>query len=398
LEHFFFCFLKNIGGNKKVKKFQQILLAVILLVGCFPAVGNAVAPDELKVFLTENNWTEEDLDSYLEYYYDMSLKDFSTIAELKETLGEPITEENLQILIKDYEFQNEEDLVAFLIENGEMEEGDNIRDVFRYIDALDDTVYYYTEESGNPITDENLKELLEDYDLTIQELKDLLAKNDDSLDNYETIEDLDMAVALYLGGNGIEDMVSQIGITENEILAMMSHFESLNLDEATVNEKMASIQKRLEPFIGLETASELTTGQAAELVSIVEEIFNIVDLEPKFYLVKGSKKKPVTMNGLVKMKDAQGYGLLIELYNKKGKLLADVLFPADMLNSELIGETVKDVKKIETAVKGTKEKQPRTIKGGKLPNTAGHYLEWVLVGSLLILVGVIFYRKRKEQA
>ena len=381
-----------------MKKFQQILLAVILLVGCFPAVGNAVAPDELKAFLTENNWTEEDLDSYLEYYYDMSLKDFSTIAELKETLGEPITEENLQQLIKDYEFQNEEDLIAFLIENGEMEEGENIRDVFRYIYALDDTVFYYTEESGTPITDENLKELLEDYDLTLQELKDLLAKNDDSLDNYETIEDLDMAVALYLGGNGIEDMVSQIGITENEILAMMSHFESLNLDEATVNEKMASIQTRLEPFIDLETASELTTGQAAELVSIAEEIFNIVELEPKFYLVKGSKKKPVTMNGLVKMKDAQGYGLIIELYNKKGELLADVLFPADMLNSELIGETVKDVKKIETAVKGTKEKQPRTIKGGKLPNTAGHYLEWVLVGSLLILVGVIFYRKRKEQA
>jgi processed acidic surface protein len=214
-----------------------------------------------------------------------------------------------------------------------------------------------------------------------------------------------MAVALYLGGNGIEDMVSQIGITENEILAMMSHFESLNLDEATVNEKMASIQKRLEPFIDLETASELTTGQAAELVSIAEEIFNIVELEPKFYLVKGSKKKPVTMNGLVKMKDAQGYGLLIELYNKKGELLADALFPADMLNSELIDETVNDVKKvektvkrIETAVKRTKEKQPHTIKGGKLPNTAGNYMEGVLAGSLLILVGVIFYRKRKEQA
>lgn len=388
-----------------MKKFQKILLAVVLLFGCFPAVGNAVAPDELNAFLNENNWTEEDLDSYLEYFYDMSLKDFSTIDELKETLGEPITEENLQKLIKDYEFQNEEDLVAFLIENGEMEKGENIRDVFRYMNALDDTVFYYTEESGTPITDENLNELLEDYDLTIQELKDLLKKNDDSLDNYETIEDLDMAVALYLGGNEIEDIVSQIGITENEIMAMMAHFESLKLDEATVNEKMASIEKRLEPFIDLETASELTTGQAAELVSIAEEIFNIVELEPRFYLVKGSKKKPVNMNELVKMKDAQGYGLLIELYNKKGELLADALFPADMLNSELIDETVNDVKKvektvkkIETAVKSTKEKQPRTIKGGKLPNTAGHYMEWVLVGSLMILVGVIFYRKRKEQA
>ncbi|MEH7307565.1 processed acidic surface protein [Neobacillus drentensis] len=388
-----------------MKKFQKVLLAVVLLFGCFPAVGNAVAPDELNAFLNENNWTEEDLDSYLEYFYDMSMKDFSTIDELKETLGEPITEENLQKFIKDYEFQNEEDLVAFLIENGEMEKGENIRDVFRYMNALEDTVFYYTEESGTPITDENLNELLEDYDLTLQELKDLLKKNDDSLDNYETIEDLDMAVAMYLGGNGIEDIVSKIGITENEIMAMMAHFESLKLDEATVNEKMASIEKRLEPFIDLETASELTTGQAAELVSIAKEIFNIVELEPRFYLVKGSKKKPVTMNELVKMKDAQGYGLLIELYNKKGELLADALFPADMLNSELIDETVNDVKKvektvkkIETAVKSTKEKQPRTIKGGKLPNTAGHYMEWVLVGSLMILVGVIFYRKRKEQA
>ncbi|WP_144550689.1 processed acidic surface protein [Bacillus sp. X1(2014)] len=381
-----------------MKKFQRILLAVVLLFGCFPAVGNAVAPDELNAFLTETKWTEEDLDSYLEYYYDMSLKDFSTIDELKETLGEPITEENLQELIKEYEFQNEADLVDFLIENGEMEKGENIRDVFRYIYALDDTVFYYTEETGTPITDENLKELLGDYDLTLQELKDLLKKNDDSLDNYETIEDLDMAVALYLGGNGIEDIVSEIGITETEVMAMMAHFESLKLDEAMVQEKMASFQNRLEPFVDLETASELTTEQAVELASIVDEIFNIVELKPKFYLVKDSKKKPVTMNELVKMKDAQGYGLLIELYNNQGKFLADVLFPADMLNSELIDETVKDVKKIETAVKSTKEKQPRTIKGGKLPNTAGHYIEWVLVGSLLVLVGAAFYRQRKEQA
>ncbi|WP_026568341.1 processed acidic surface protein [Bacillus sp. UNC41MFS5] len=388
-----------------MKKFQKILLAVVLLFGCFPAVGNAMTQSELTAFLNENNWTEEDLDSYLEYFYDLSLKDFSSIDELKETLGEPITEENLQKLIEDYEFENEEDLVAFLIENGEMEEGDNISDAFRYMNALDSTISFYTEEGGNPITDENLNELLEDYDMTLQELKDLLKKNDDSLDNYETIEDLDMAVALYIGGNEIEDIVSEIGITESEIMAMMSHFESLNLDEATVQEKMTSIEKRLEPFIYLEDTSELTTGQAAELVSIAEEIFNIVELEPKFYLVKGGKKKPVTMNELVKMKDAQGYGLLIELYNKKGELLADALFPADMLNSELIDETVNDmkkvektVKKIETAVKRTKDKQPHTIKGGKLPNTAGHYMEWVLVGAFLILAGIIFNRKRKEQA
>ncbi|MFB5193669.1 processed acidic surface protein [Neobacillus sp. KR4-4] len=382
-----------------MKKFQRILLAVVLLFGCFPAVGNAVAPDQLNAFLTENNWTEEELDSYLEYFYDLSLKDFSTIDELKETLGEPITEENLQKFIKDYEFQNEADLVAFLIENGEMEKGETIKDVFRYMNALEETIYYYTEDIGTPITDENLNELLEDYDLTLQELKDLLKKNDDSLDDYETIEDLDMAVALYLGGgNGIEDIVSEIGITETEIMALMAHFESLKLDEAVVQEKMESFQKRLEPFIELETASELTNEQAAELASIVDEIFNIVELKPKFYLVKDSKKKPVTMNELIQMEDAQGYGLLIELYNNKGKFLADVLFLADMLNSELIDETVKDVKKIETAVKGTKVKQPRTIKGGKLPNTAGHYIEWVLFGSLLVLVGAAFYRQRKEQA
>lgn len=387
-----------------MKNFQKILLAAVLLFGCFPAVGNAVAPDELTEFLNENNWTEEDLESYLEYFYDMSLKDFSTIDELKETLGEPITEENLQKLIKDYEFENEDDLVAFLIDNGEMEEGDNIQDVFRYINALDSTVSYYTEESGTPITDENLNELLKDYGMTMQELKELLAKNDDSLDNYESIEDLDMAIAIYIGGNEIENIVSELGITEDEIMALMSHFESLNLDEAAVEEKMATIEKRLEPFIELEDTSELTDEQAAELVSIAEEILNIVELNPKFYLVKGSEKKPVTMNELVKMKDAGGYGLLVELYNNKGELLADALLPADMLNSELIDETVQDMKKVEksvkkikTAVKRTKAEQPHTIKGGKLPNTAGNYMEGVLVGSILTLLGVILYRKRKVQ-
>lgn len=121
----------------------SIVIAFILLLSLFPAVSNAAPSDnEVAEFLKETNWTEEGLNDHLEYFWDMNFEDFDTMEEMIEYLGEPITEENLQQLLADYAFENEEELVALLAENGEMETTDDVRDVFRYIDALDSTVSF----------------------------------------------------------------------------------------------------------------------------------------------------------------------------------------------------------------------------------------------------------------
>ncbi|WML46832.1 processed acidic surface protein [Neobacillus sp. PS3-34] len=383
-----------------MNKIHKILLAAVLLLGLFPITSSAaaLAPADLAAFLEETSWNEKDLDTYLQYFYDMSINDFDTIADLKETLGEPITEENLQQLMKDYEFANEQDLVSFLVENGEMEKGDNVRNVFRYIDALDSTVGYYKEDSGTPITDENLKTLLGDHHLTMKELTDLLAKNDDSLENYKTIEDLDLALTLYESGKEALDLVSKLGITEKEMEAITKHFETIDVNDPAIEEKMTELEPRLLALREADQAADLTEGQITEVFNIMKEMLSLVHLDASFYLVKGNEKIALSDSQLIKMKDTNGHDLLIEIYNTDGVFLADMLITEDMFSTELIDNTVKDIKKVEKiekiVQKTASQQKPHTVKGGKLPNTAGNYAEGIFVGLILIGTGLFFFRKR----
>ncbi|WP_286136831.1 processed acidic surface protein [Bacillus sp. 7894-2] len=94
-------------------KIVSIVIASILLLSLFPAVSLAAPSDEeVANFLKETKWSEEGLNDHLEYFWDMSIEDFETIEEMIEYLGEPITEENLQQLLADYGFENEEELTG----------------------------------------------------------------------------------------------------------------------------------------------------------------------------------------------------------------------------------------------------------------------------------------------
>ncbi|MFC6604971.1 processed acidic surface protein [Ectobacillus funiculus] len=74
---------------------------------------------------------------------------------------------------------------------------------------------------GTPITDENLNDLLKDYSLTREQLNSLLAEFGESLDDYKFIEDLDNAVDFYVNHDEeleeSEALLSQIGLTEEEV-------------------------------------------------------------------------------------------------------------------------------------------------------------------------------------
>jgi processed acidic surface protein len=354
----------------------------------------AIAQNDLDTFLTETSWSEDDLSFFLEYYYDSSLEDFDSINNLKKALGDPINEDNLQQVVTKYGFADEQELVSYLIDYGEMDEGDKIQEVFRYIPALDSTVSFYKDNSGTPITDENLKDLLNEYDLTKDELNELLAKNGDSLDNYEYIEDLDFAVSMYLSGNGITDLFAKLGITDNEVETLLNHFMTIDLEDPAIEEKLLDLQNRLMPFADFDSADDLTDAQVTELGSIMEELLGMLQLDAKYYLVKGNQKTEISISQLIKMKDPDGADLLIELYNKKGEFLADLLFTADLFGSEIIDETAENIKQVEKVIKNPLLKKPRTIKGGKLPNTAGNYSEGILLGFIVIIVGTFLFRKR----
>jgi processed acidic surface protein len=351
----------------------------------------------------------EGLNDHLEYFWDMNIDEFETIDELKEFLGDPITEENLRQLLTEYEFANEEELVALLVENGEMEAGENIRDVFRYYDTLDYTVSFY-KDSGTEITEENLQQLIDEYGLESKEnLIALLEKNDDSLENYQYIEDLDLMVSIYLGvgelpgEDEISQMLADLGITDEKIEALFTHFMSLNFEDEAFLNKMMELENRIMAFGDFESADDLTEEQIAELISIMREMMDLFQLDAEFFLVKGNERVPLLTEELMVLEDTNGYDLLIELYSTKGDFLADILITADMFSSELLEDTVSDMNQLEEIMKKQEplkakpqktHKTIKTVKGGKLPNTAGNYTEGILAGLALIAAGAIVFRKR----
>ncbi|WP_174729003.1 processed acidic surface protein [Mesobacillus harenae] len=368
-----------------MKRVASLLMAVTLAFGLLvPSVSLAAIPSgELETFLTENEVTEDELSAHLDYYHYVTLEDFETADELSDFLGELINIENLTVLLTEYGFADEAELIAFLMEYDEIDENTTVADQFLFINALTETIDFY---SGTPINDENLQQLLKDFELTLDELEELLSQNNDSLENYEFIEDLEFAVVEYL----VPNMFGELGITDEEFANLTNHFLSLtDLDPLVMEQNMTEIMERMDALGDFESAEELTEEEIAELMDIMYDMLAVFELNAEFYLVKGGTKTALSDAELAKLQSTNGADMLIELYNLEGTFLADVILTADLFGSDLIEDiTTQPVKVVD------KVKNPKTVKGGKLPNTAGNYTEGALLGFGLLLAGAFMFRKR----
>lgn len=287
-----------------------------------------------------------------------------------------------------------EEATNLLLTNGELEEGQTILDVYMFVYDLELDLYYY---NLTPITEENLQQLLDDYGLTLDELKSLLAENDDSLENYEFIEDLELAVEIYLYGPVfMDELFDVIGLTADEIDRLLAHLETLNFEDEAFLNKLLELSERMMAFEDFESADELTAEQIAELLDIFSQLLHLFELDTKFFLVNDSEKKPISLETLMTMTELKGYNLLIELYNLQGVFLADILLTADMFGSEIIKETGKDLKTVEKVVSESDTKPvTKTVKGAKLPKTASDYVANTAAGLAVALIGFVLYRRFK---
>lgn len=379
-----------------MKKILALFLPAVLCLSLFPGLSYAAPPDkDLNAFLSQTGWTKNQLNSYLEYYFNEELDSFDSVDELKTQLGDPITDENLAQLLKNYHFKSEDDLRTFLIDNDELQKNENLRDKFKFINTLDQTVSFY---SGTPIDNNNLQDLLDKYGLTKSELEVLLKENGDSLDNYKYIEDLDDAIKSYTQGMDFSGLFSQFGLTNQEIEKLIGHFMTLNVKDPSFEEKLMGIGNRLSSMKDFNSKSDLTPAQINNLVETYHELLSLLQLDVKYYLVKKGEKTPVTEQQLINMKSTNGRDLLIEIYDTNHQLLADIILTKDMFGSEIIKTTANKIVKTEKkVVKQPSIRKPvaRTVRGGKLPNTAGHYADHIIWGSILAILGLLLFRKWK---
>ncbi|MEJ9225815.1 processed acidic surface protein [Priestia aryabhattai] len=374
-----------------MKKLGAILLSFLLFVGVFPTSSFAAASTfdaDFNKYLKSVSQTRgfevtKDDVEYSLSLYDDSLENYDTIADLEDFLGEPIAADlhNVQDVYADFDL-DKTSLNALLKENGQS------LDDYVYLDDLYEDVGFYLEGDDWYEDDESYDE--ED------------ASYDDELLSEEDLSGL------------LSFMQSELGLTSEELNRIEAHFTSLEdelSNEATLN-RLDQLGERLAAFEDFDTATELTADQIAELMSIYKEMLSIFHLDAKFALVQGGNERPLSLTDLINLEELKNASLKISLYTTDGKFLADMVITGDMFNSDIITDTGKEVEKSAEAVakpaqaqkpavekkqepvkKQTNGAVQKTVKGGKLPETASNYATNTLIGLVLVAAGFVLFRK-----
>ncbi|MGJ7921884.1 processed acidic surface protein [Neobacillus sp. LXY-4] len=349
-----------------MKKIIKVLLALMLIASFFPnlsfAAQEASFDTDLEAYLKEVSEirgfdvTREDIELVLSYYED-EIANFSSVDELSEALGE--------VIKADYS---------------------------------------------------NLTPMLEEYGLTMDELIALLDENGESLDDYVYVADLDSSVYFYLNlwedelGYIDEEFINQLltifeeefGLTQQEVQNLTDHFTALE-SKLSAPETLAQIEalgERMAAFAEFESLDDLSADQIKDFLSIYNEFLDILELKIDFALIKNNEESPMNIWDVMNLKELTNAKLKISIYDKNDKFLADLIITGEMVDSGTVVDIGEQIDKAaeETAKEVAKAPQPevKTVKGGKLPNTAGNYATNLLVGCMMILLGAFVYRTSRK--
>jgi processed acidic surface protein len=241
-----------------------------------PLAMAAPPENELNQYLAEIGWTKEELLEYLDYY-EIPLSDFASVEELKMVMGTPITPDNFQ-------------------------------------------------------------ELLVRYHLTDVELHALMGHFGDSLEEYKFIEDLDAAVDFYVNHDEYmaetENEFEKIGITEEEterLFQYLTEVEERNKDQL---DQAALLDARMEKFIDITDAAQLTDEELDELVDILNETVALYEISVKYTI----NNQEIALKELLKMKEPPTL-LLVSVFSDMGELLMDFNVPEEFFET---GEVMEE--------------------------------------------------------
>ncbi|WP_340639701.1 processed acidic surface protein [Bacillus atrophaeus] len=389
---------------------KKLMCVIICLLIIAPAMQVSAAPkqEELQSYLKEIGMTKTELQTYLKENYDEDLNDFTSAAELREYLGERLTDKALAAYLKEYGMSKkeaEQQLFVF----GFLQKSQAIQDVYVFADDFVSALDYIT--SYTPLTDKNFAALLKKYGLTKSEYAKMFPGDEDIRLYTDSIEDAEEYLSAALEEKQAEEqfmkLFSQIGIDQNELENLYQHMSALEKKDPQFSDKLLALSDRLLDLPSFTSISELSGGEIAELLDVMNDFQDTLQVKTKFYLINGNSKKELTARSLLSVNPAQGSKLLVELYDWNGKFLLDAIFTADMVDSETAHQTGSDIRKAEQIVKesktSTKPKKTsaaqveKTVKGAKLPKTAGHYAEWSMFGLLLLAGGLLMIRKLRKQ-
>ncbi|MGE7183757.1 processed acidic surface protein [Peribacillus sp. NPDC006672] len=348
-----------------MKKYFSFFVALIVLFslgfsGTKGFAATKIDKHELNGYLSEVRMTQEELEEYLAYY-DLTLNEFESVEELRDTLGPAVTPKTLKDLLKEYEM-TEAELTELLIDYGELEKGDSIMDTFHFIYDIEDII-----------------------DLEM---------------GYDDEDDEDII-------NLMDGLFSEIDLTDEELDRFMNHLLPI-AEDPTFEDRLMAISDRMNKLEYFETIDELSAEQVAELLSIYNDLQNLLQIKFKFALIHDGVTTNLSLEALFQLKELKNASLLVSIYDLNGNLLLDFILTGEMIGSDLVKETGNDIKQstevISKVAEVKKEKKKpakhakpvhKTEKGGVLPKTAGNYLFGALIG--LVMMGIAFGLIRKAR-
>ncbi|WP_078553070.1 processed acidic surface protein [Bacillus alkalicellulosilyticus] len=243
------------------------------------------------------------------------------------------------------------------------------------------------EEQRTPITTENQAQLLAEYGMTLTELESLLAQYGETIGDYEFVEELEEAIDFYLHyGDELDfifDLLAIVGITEEELDRLFVHLSKL--DEVELETKLVAIESRMLALSDFESPEDLSEAEREELASILFDLAAAMKLEVRLFLDVNGERVPVTISELIEMNQLHGNLLVVELYDLDGQFILDFVLSDDLFDAGLF----KEIGDMLSVLAGISNSYPT---GEMLPDTASSYLENIVLGMLLLVLSLFFYR------
>ncbi|MFP7495085.1 processed acidic surface protein [Terribacillus saccharophilus] len=454
---------------------KKLLVGMIMVMLCLQAMAPqtalaAIKQKDLDAYAAELGTDIEGLNRYLVDFEwgTIEEQEISSLDELREWLGEPVTEENLQVYL-DEANATSDDINEKLKEMGLADKGYEAEDILLYTDL--------TWLMGEPATSGNLQGLAEELGLTEKELADLFAANGYDLygfkymdDLYEVIYNDINGVSLYfllqeveftqaefeqlLAENGatLEDFSSYeelsefiyeqtgyyefsrddywemvgpffdlIGVSQEEFFRVYDYLENVVAnDPEAILLGLDDFLIRTEALGDFETSTELTEAQGKELISIWNDLMNLLQMKAEFHLVDGSTKTPVTLQELLKVTDLEDRVLLVELFDLQGNHLLNFTITGETFGSDLLTSVppveapvhekpaaehkheapVKEKGVVAPTKTASATTETTQQEGKRLPDTASPTGNILLIGAAVLAVGVVLYtwNRRKKHS
>ena len=231
---------------------------------------------------------------------------------------------------------------------------------------------------GEPLNSQTLTKVLNDYGLTKDELIQLLKENGMTLNDYSFVNDLKSDLVLFTTKAELESLFNELGLTDQELTNLGNHLAKIDTEKITP--QLNAIGQQLS-HLSFDNPSDLSSKDTELLSTSFNQMLQLVQLEPLFYLEKNNQKQQISLNDLVNLGNLNGANLIIELYDLNGNLLADMTINPNTLNSDLIDKFSKIMSYFNIYLNGL------APNGGQLPNTATHTWDFLILGLFLLILG-----------